>query len=373
MSFDFKSAPILSDPLQLTDDSLVFGAVNQAAVTPFVARFGAVRTAVGGITDGNKGDIVVSGSGLTWTIPNLSITTAKIADNAITTLKIANQNVTYAKLPDQTAGLLGREAGTGVTGVLTFAQVATQIPTFGALQRGLVPQASASPSSTLFLNEQGAWAAPAGGGGGVTDGDKGDITVTGTGSVWTIDALVVTTGKLADNAVTTIKVANSQITFAKIQDLPANSVLCRADAASGVAGTVALAASQLFGRGSTGNLAPITLGTGLSMTGTTLANSQPALSLAAVQTTGFTAAAGLMYPCDTTSAAFTLTLPASPANGAQVGFFDAAAGGSFATNALTLARNGNNIAGLAEDMTVRAPRARAVFTFLTSRGWVRSA
>ena len=62
------------------------------------------------------------------------------------------------------------------------------------------------------------------------------------------------------------------------------------------------------------------------------------------------AVAGNGYLCDTTAAAFTVTLPAAPAAGDLIAFADGA--GTFDTKNLTIGRAALNIMGIAEDMVV---------------------
>jgi hypothetical protein len=61
------------------------------------------------------------------------------------------------------------------------------------------------------------------------------------------------------------------------------------------------------------------------------------------KTTGFTAVSGNGYFCDTTSAAFTVTLPATPSAGDIVAIADYA--NTAATNNITVGRNSSNIDG----------------------------
>jgi hypothetical protein len=89
----------------------------------------------------------------------------------------------------------------------------------------------------------------------------------------------------------------------------------------------------------------------------------------AVKTSAFTAVAGEGYFIDTTSAAITMTLPASPSQGDEVSFIDYA--GTADTNAITIARNGSNIAGSATDLTVSVERAANSLVYVDStQGWL---
>ena len=80
------------------------------------------------------------------------------------------------------------------------------------------------------------------------------------------------------------------------------------------------------------------------------------------------AMAGSSYQCNTTSAAFTVTLPAAPAANDLVRIADYA--GTFATNNLTLGRNALNIMGLAEDMVISTNNASITLTYVdATQGW----
>lgn len=93
----------------------------------------------GGVSDGDKGDVTVSGSGATWTIDSDAVTNAKLANVATGTIK-------------------GRStAGTGDPEDLTGTQATALLDNFTGTTKGLVPLSGGG--SAKFLRADGSWAA----------------------------------------------------------------------------------------------------------------------------------------------------------------------------------------------------------------------
>jgi hypothetical protein len=81
------------------------------------------------------------------------------------------------------------------------------------------------------------------------------------------------------------------------------------------------------------------------------------------------AVSGVGYFADTTSAAFTITLPSSPSAGAVVGIADYA--NTFATNNVTVDRNGSNIGGVAENSILAVNGVSVTFVYVdATQGWI---
>jgi len=86
------------------------------------------------------------------------------------------------------------------------------------------------------------------------------------------------------------------------------------------------------------------------------------------KTSNYTVQNGESILADTSGGSFTITLPASPSAGDTVEFIDAS--GTHQTNNLTVSRNGENILGLAEDLTCDIENGRWKMTYYDStEGW----
>ena len=86
------------------------------------------------------------------------------------------------------------------------------------------------------------------------------------------------------------------------------------------------------------------------------------------KTSAFTAVSGDGYFVDTTSAAITVTLPASPSAGNIVSISDY--NGSAESNAITVARNGSNINGDASDYVITQADSAITFVYVDATvGW----
>ena len=166
----------------------------------------------------------------------------------------------------------------------------------------------------------------------------------------------VTTSGLADDSVTSIKVADGVISAADVAD----GTLTNAKLADGTIENAKLANSSVTVNGSS-----VALGGSVEISAGTAWQS----GIVADGSTVTTAVAGNGYFIDTTSAAHTINLPASPSLGDEVSIIDAS--GTADTNNITVGRNSENIQGTAADLTISTERAGFTLVYFNStQGWL---
>jgi len=88
----------------------------------------------------------------------------------------------------------------------------------------------------------------------VEDGNKGDITVSSGGMVWTINTAAISTSMIQNSAITTPLIFNDAVTFAKLQNLTAHTLLGRAGSGNGDANEIGLNPDTVAARVGSGNI-----------------------------------------------------------------------------------------------------------------------
>jgi len=219
--------------------------------------------------------------------------------------------------------------------------------------------------------------------------DSGSIT-SGFGNIDTGSSTITTTGLISGGSLDIDNVLINGTTIGHTDD---TDLLTVADGLLTVAGEISVTTLDIGGTNIASTAAELNIVDGnTSATSTTVADADRVVlndngtmvqvamtdiktyigggtSWQAVKTGDFTAAAGQGVFCNTTSAAFTLTLPASPDIGDEVSFVDYA--GTFDTNNLTIGRNSSKIHGADEDLTVSVERAANTLVFTDStQGWL---
>ena len=185
----------------------------------------------------------------------------------------------------------------------------------------------------------------------------------------------VTTSGLADDSITSAKVANGVISAADVADGTltnaklADGTIENAKIADGTIANAKLAGSianaKLANSSVTINGSSVSLGGSVEISAGTAWQS----GIVADGSTVTTAVAGNGYFIDTTSAAHTINLPASPSLGDEVSIIDAS--GTADTNNITVGRNSENIQGSAADLTISTERAAFTLVYFNStQGWL---
>jgi hypothetical protein len=293
-----------------------------------------------------------AGTGLTGTASGLSIggnaATATSATSATTATNLAGG--ANGSLPYQTGSGATTFLGIGTTGQLLT--VAGGVPTWAAApQTGVTITDDTSTNATRYITFTDA-----------TTGTETGLDVSSTKLQFNPSTGTLSTTVLAAPTIKATGTSSSEgkLEFYEDTDNGTNYVAIKAPAS--IASDVTWTLPSADG---TNGQTLTTNGSGAL----SWATASGGLAWQSVQTSNFTAGSNQAYPVNTTSAAITVTLPASPSAGDTILFVDYA--GTWQTNFVTFDRNSKKIQGIDGNYVASSKRESVTLTYIDStQGWI---
>ena len=268
-------------------------------------------------------------------MPLTTIGTAAIDDNAITTAKIAADTVVAADIAANSI-----DSSELIDGSIDTSHIA-------AAQITLAKMAVNSIDSDQYVDGSIDLAHMS------VNSIDSDQYVDGSIDLAHMSVNSIDSDQYVDGSIDTVHIADNQVTLAKMAGLVRGKIII-GDAS--------------------GDPSALTVGTAdqvLTSDGTDAAWTDAAggITWLAVVTGATTMAAGNGYFVNTTSSAFSMTLPASASRGDEVHIIDYA--GTFDTNNCTVARNSHKIQGATSDLVVGTERAAFKLVYVdATQGWL---